>query len=122
MFNYFEQVNRLNPAATHVSVTLEVQVDKVTLFANPYYLDDTLRSERTLVSETVFNPMAAFSDFTYVTVEKMRARVEKNPYSLTVGDVFAGFGPGIALNMNCNVQIDVDSSIQVAKKLFRPGA
>lgn len=73
------------------------------------------------MSETVLNPFAAFADFTYVMVEKIRARVEKKLCSLTAGDVYAVFGLGIALYMNCNVQIDVDSSIHGAKGLFRPG-
>jgi hypothetical protein len=119
VFNYVEQVNRLNATAATGPWALETQVDEVALFANQYRLDDELRAERTLVSDDVFSPLP---DFSYATVEKLRGRYEKPSVVFTVGDTYAAFGRGIALNLNRNVDIDIDTSIQGVKGLFRPGA
>ncbi len=119
VLNYVEQVNRLNATVATGSWALETQIDEVALFANQYYLNDELRSERTLVDDDIFNPMPGIS---YATVEKLRAKYEKPAVVLTLGDTYAAFGRGIALNVNRNVDIDLDTSIQGVKALFRPGA
>jgi len=119
VFNYVEQVNRLNATVAFGAWAMETQVDEVALFANQYRLDGELRPERTLVSDDIFSPLPGFS---YATVEKIRARYEKPAVVFTVGDTYAAFGRGIALNLNRNVDIDIDTSIQGVKGLFRPGA
>ena len=119
VFNYFEQVNRLNATVAYGRWALETQIDEVALFANQYFLDGELRSERTLVNDGIFSPLPGFS---YATVEKLRAKYENPSMVLTIGDTYAAFGRGIALNANRNVDIDIDTSIQGAKALFRPGA
>ena len=55
VFNYVEQVNRLNAVVGYGRWTFAAQVDEVALFANRYYLDDVLRIERQLVLDGVPN-------------------------------------------------------------------
>lgn len=119
VFNYLEQVNRFNASATSGRWTLEFQVDQVALFANQYYLDDVLYTENQLLSPEVSSP---FPDFSYANPEKLRVRYDADDYSLTIGDAYVAFGRGLALNMNRNVDIDLDSSVQGVKGVFRPGA
>lgn len=119
VFNYVEQVNRINAHASTERLTLELQVDQVALFANQYYLNDQLRAERQLVSGEVFAPLPGFS---YANPEKVRLRYAGEGYTLQLGDSYAAFGRGIALNLNRNVDIDVDTSIQGGKLVARPGA
>lgn len=129
VFNYLEQVNRLNAAASSGDLSLELQVDQVALFANQYFLDDELRTERIFLEDAMFAPLTRedasggqLNRFGYVTLEKIRARIEKDSYTLAFGDTYAAFGRGIALNLNRNVDIDIDTSVQGFKGVFRPGA
>ncbi|MBA2321500.1 MAG: hypothetical protein H0V89_10115 [Deltaproteobacteria bacterium] len=119
VFDYIEQVNRLNANARSGRWGVDVQIDEVALFMNRYYLDGELYTERELVAEGTYNPMPGFS---YVNPEKMRVTWEGEHTSLVVGDAYAAFGRGVALNLNRNVDIDIDTSIQGFKGLFRPGA
>lgn len=120
VLNYIEQVNRINARAGTGPWSLEVQVDEVALFANRYYLDDVLQTERELVVDGVANFMPASTD-AYLNVEKVRLQYEKPLASIVLGDTYAAFGRGLALNINRNVDIDVDTSIQGAKTVIRPG-
>lgn len=127
VFNYVEQVNRLNATIGVGPWNFEAQVDEVALFANQYFLDGEPHVERDLLFDPMFAPFATdnpgeLNRFGYATLEKIRARVETDHYNLTFGDAYAAFGRGIALNMNRNVDIDIDTSIQGFKGLFRPGA
>lgn len=127
VFNYVEQVNRLNASVGVNEWTFEAQVDEVALFANQYYLDDVPYTERALLADPMFAPLATdregeLNRFGYATIEKIRARVETDHYNLTFGDAYAAFGRGVALNLNRNVDIDLDTSIQGFKGVFRPGA
>ncbi len=127
VFNYVEQVNRLNASVSHGDWTFEAQVDEVALFANQYILDGEVVAERQLLADQMFAPFATdrpgeLNRFGYATLEKIRARVEKPHHTLVFGDTYAAFGRGIALNVNRNVDIDIDTSIQGAKGVFRQGA
>ena len=72
-----------------------------------------------LLSPEVTSP---FPDYSYANPEKYRVRYDADNYSVTLGDSYVAFGRGLALNMNRNVDIDLDSSIQGVKGVFRPGA
>lgn len=119
IFNYVEQVNRLNLHVSRKGLAFEAQIDQVSLLANKYYLNDILRVERHLLDSRVWTPL---SDQFYVNPEKLRLRVERPNATWIVGDSYAAFGRGIALNLNRNVDIDVDTSIQGVKATLRPGA
>jgi hypothetical protein len=123
IFNYVEQVNRLNGTAQTGKWTFAVQVDEVALFADRYYLDEVLYLENDLTAEglpTVFPGRLA--DTAYLNVEKLRVTFEDDWGSISLGDSYVAFGRGAALNLNRNVDIDIDTSIQGAKALLRPGS
>ena len=121
VFNYVEQVHRLNALVSKGPWSVDAQWDEVALFANQSYLDGVLYPERTLVLDGVPNPLPD-AWYAYTTIEKFRVKHEAKASTISVGDVYAAFGRGIALNLNRNVDIDIDTSIQGAKAVFRPGA
>ncbi len=121
VFDYWEQVNRLNAVASTGPWSAAVQVDQVALWANRYYLDDVLFVERELVSPGLPTPFPP-GTFVYVNPEKVSVGVKGSVASLTLGDAYAAFGRGLALNLNRNVDIDIDTSLQGVKSVLSPGA
>ncbi len=118
-YDYVEQVNRLSASGSFGDWTVNAQVDEVALFRNQFYLDDELVVERELVDPDAFSPTPGFS---YLNVEKLMVRHQGETATITLGDHYASFGRGIVLNLNRNVDVDVDSSIQGVKAEWRPGA
>ncbi len=118
VLNYVEQVNRIVGTVSSGKWGFNVQVDEVALFANRYYLDDVLYVERELVAPDTTNVMPGES---YANVEKIRLKYETPDLNLALGDSYAAFGRGAALNLNRNVDIDIDSSIQGAKAIGHVG-
>lgn len=121
VFNYVEQVHRMNAVVSKGPWSVDAQWDEVALFANQYYLDGVLYPERILVLDGVPNPLPD-SWFAYTNLEKMRVKYESKLATVSVGDFYAAFGRGVALNLNRNVDIDIDTSIQGTKVVLRPGA
>lgn len=119
VFNYFEQVNRLNLSVGSGSWTFLAQVDEVVLTANRYVLDGEQYWERDLLSPEVYWP---FGPSWYVNPEKLGARYAGDEVTVKLGDYYAAFGTGLGLNLNRNVDIDIDTSIQGAHMLLRKGA
>ena len=119
VFNYVEQVDRLTLFANRDAHSLWLQVDQVALLANRYYLDDELVIERELKSPQLWSPMPGDS---YANLEKIAYAYDTKPLSVTIGDAYASFGRGLVLDLDRNVDIDIDSSIQGAKAVWRPGA
>jgi hypothetical protein len=118
VFNYAEQVNRLIGNFNLGKSSGFVQIDEVALFANHYYLDDELYAERDLTSPELWNPWPGSS---YLNLEKVRFTYKTGKIVLDVGDTYAAFGRGLALNVNRNVDIDIDTSIQGAKLVAHAG-
>jgi hypothetical protein len=124
VLNYIEQVNRLNGNVSAGRWAFSAQIDEVSLWANRYYLDDVLYVENVLTPEdmpSVFGN-TRFAETAYVNLEKVRASFEDSWGSVALGDSYVAFGRGIALNLNRNVDIDIDSSVQGVKAVLRPGA
>lgn len=118
VFNYVEQVDRFNLAVSRGPWALLLQVDQVVLAANRYVLDGASYWERDLVAPGVFSPLPGQ---TYVNPEKVQVRFAGDTLTWQLGDFYAAFGTGIALNVARNVDIDVDTSIQGAHVLWRSG-
>jgi hypothetical protein len=118
VFNYVEQVNRIVANGSVNSWKFGLQLDQVSLWANRYYLNDQLELERDLTEPDVFNPLPGD---VYLNPEKMWFKYETTKIAVTVGDFYAAFGRGMALNLTRNVDIDIDTSIQGASAIFRPG-
>jgi len=118
IFNYFEQVNRLNLLVRRDPWTALLQVDQVMLTANRYILDDVMYEERDLLSSDLWGPFER--DF-YLNPEKVGLRWTHDAVDLRMGDFYGAFGTGLALNLNRNVDIDIDTSIQGVQVLYRTG-
>jgi hypothetical protein len=118
IFNYVEQVNRLSTFFNRGKVNGWVQLDQVALFFNRYKLDGTLYNERELIQPGVRSLTPGFS---YVNLEKIALTYKSGDVDMTLGDFYAAFGRGGTLNLNRNVDIDIDTSIQGARAIYRPG-
>lgn len=122
VFNYIEQVNRLNIGVSKDAWRFNLQADQVALLANRYYLDDVMYVERPLLEgPSIVAPFGKDADV-YMNIEKFTAAYDTPDLTVQVGDVYAAFGRGVSLNLNRNVDIDIDTSIQGARIVARPGA
>lgn len=120
--DYVEQVNRLNLLLSQrwdsgSALTAGVQLDEVALFSNRYILDGTLYHSWDLLSDGVNSP---WQD-AFVELEKGYLTFRGRQGDLTLGDGYASFGRGIALNIKKNSDIDIDTSIRGAKGTLRLG-
>lgn len=135
VLNYVEQVNRFTGNVRAGPWSIYGQLDQVALLDNAFFLDDELFFERDLLAPSTWSVLAGgkastlgdsgwdrFARNSFINLEKIRAGYEQGKISFHLGDVYAAFGRGIALNVNRNVDIDIDTSIQGVKALWRPGA
>ncbi len=120
IFNYVEQVNRFTGLVASGPWQGFVQVDEVSLWANRYKIDGEVFTERALREPDVFWPLPGIDG--YANLEKVFLARESKLATVTLGDFYGAFGNGLALNINRNVDIDIDTSIQGAKVFMRPGA
>ena len=107
LFDYVEQVNRLNLLVTRGDTDLGLQVDEVWLFADRYYLDDVLTYEHQLIGEGLRSP----SPSSYVSAEKVWLTQRMGDVTVQVGDGYMSLGRGLALNLVKNTDIDIDTSV-----------
>jgi len=115
--DYFEQVGRFNLLIAKDDLNIGLQFDEVALFSNRYVLDGREQVTTPLYESTVQSPF----DDSYFLLEKMFVSKKWDTVELTVGDTYASFGRGLALNIVKNTDIDVDTSIRGAKGIFRTG-
>ena len=118
VLNYVEQVNRFSAFFTRGKYNGWAQLDQVALFFNRYSLDGQIYDERQLVQPSLRTRTPGFS---YVNLEKLAITRKSGDLDLTLGDFYAAFGRGGVLNLNRNVDIDIDTSIQGVKATYRPG-
>ena len=115
--DYFEQVGRYNLLIAKDDLNIGLQFDEVALFSNRYVLDGREQATTPLYDPTVQSPF----DDAYFLIEKMFVSKKWDTVEFTVGDTYASFGRGLALNIVKNTDIDVDTSIRGAKGIFRTG-
>ena len=113
--DYIEQTNRLNLLAVNGTLSIGAQVDEVALLLNRYILDGTLYRSWPLYDESLLSP----SPDVFLTLEKLYLQQRWARLELTVGDTYASFGRGLALNIVKNTDIDIDTSIRGVKAVFR---
>ncbi len=112
VLDYFEQVERINLLLTRPGLSVGAQLDEGAFFANRYILDGEEVQERPLYDPAHFvSPW----DNALVRLEKVYLEKRWDHISLIVGDTYASFGRGIALNIVKNTNIDIDTSIRGAK-------
>ncbi len=117
VLDYGEQVDRLTLTATKGWLTLSLQADEVTLFANRYYLDEVETWERDLLAPAFDHPWNA----TFVSVEKVFAQAQGARGEVRLGDTYVSFGRGMALALVRNSEIDIDTSIRGARGVVHLG-
>lgn len=115
--DYVEQVNRLNLLIVKDTLSVGAVVDEVALFSNRYILDGELYHSWPLYDDSVLSP---FPD-AYLTLEKLFLQQRWKHVELTLGDTYASFGRGLALNIVKNTDIDIDTSIRGVKAVVRAG-
>ena len=117
VLNYTEQVLRNNLLVSKPGLVIGLQLDEAAFFGNEYYLDDVLTTERSLYEDGMPSPF----DHALVRLEKAYVSKRWGTNELTVGDTYASFGRGIALNLIKNTGIDLDTSIRGARGSGRLG-
>lgn len=108
LYDYAEVVGRLNLLADDGLWQVGTQVDGVGMLWSHYYLDDVKTYEFDLLGEGAGSPsQAAFGN-----VEKVWLSHRFDAGEVQLGDGYASFGRGLALNLVKNTDIDVDTSIR----------
>ena len=120
--DYVEQVNRMNLLLSQRwsggdAMTVGLQIDEVALFSNRYILDGTLTHSWDLLGQGVQSPW----EDALIELEKGYLTWRPRQAEVTLGDTYASFGRGIALNIKKNTDIDIDTSIRGAKGTLRLG-
>ncbi len=120
--DYVEQVNRLNALLSQRwdngdGLSVHLQLDEVALFSNRYRLDGVLYHSWQLYDPTVQSPWPD----ALIEVEKLGLLYRGGFGELAVGDTYASFGRGIALNIKKNTDIDIDTSIRGARAVIGTG-
>lgn len=111
VLDYVETVNRLDLSATDGRATLGMRADAVALWGNRYFLDEVEYTERELYLDGVRSPW----EHALVSVEKVYGQFRGRHASAELGDTYASFGRGFALNLVKNTDIDIDTSLRGVK-------
>lgn len=117
VLDYWEQVNRLNLLVNKDPLSIGAQVDEVLFVGNRYFLDGEEVFERNLYEPGFTSPSPNF----LLRLEKSWVRRKGDNLDITLGDAYASFGRGAALNMVKNTNIDIDTSIRGARLDARAG-
>jgi hypothetical protein len=118
LHDYVEQVGRINGLLTKDGLTLAAQVDEAAFFLNRYTLDGEMMNSWELYREDDYEML---SPNRIVRLEKLSAEQRWSSAAVMVGDTYASFGRGIALNIVKKTDIDVDTSIQGGRLTLSQG-
>ncbi|MEC7984439.1 MAG: hypothetical protein VX278_04710 [Myxococcota bacterium] len=116
LHDHIEQIEKINILFDSKKTKIRFQFDQVSFMLNKYKLDGELKYSWNLLDSSVVSP---FKDF-YFIPEKVTLEHKIGRLDIGLGDVYASFGRGIALNVIQNTKVDIDTSIRGA--LFRYGA
>lgn len=117
VLDYVEAVNRLGVHGGNGAWTMSAQGDAVVLFENAYILDDVYTQERTLWGTGLSGP----TDDSWFALEKFSVANQGKHGSVVLGDTYASFGKGIALNLVNNADIDLDTTVRGVKGVLSFG-
>ncbi len=118
VFDYQEAVQRISLVGGNPGLTLGVQADAVALFSNAYILDGELTYERDLYT----GGLLTFHPNWWAGIEKLWLSGRDGAVDWTLGDSYAAFGRGYALNVVKNTDIDLDTSLRGAQLGVSAGA
>ncbi len=107
ILDYVEAVDRVDITGGNQRFTVSLSGDAVGLWGNRYILDGELHHERDLYTD-ISSPW----DDALFQLEKVTAVLRSDVGVLTIGDSYAAFGRGIAVNLNKNTDIDIDTSLR----------
>jgi hypothetical protein len=110
LHDHIEQIEKFNLLFDSPDTKIRLQFDQVGFMLNKYILDDNLKYSWNLLDNTVSAP---FEDLFWV-VEKFTIEKQIGRTNIGIGDVYASFGRGIALNVIQNTKVDIDTSIRGA--------
>lgn len=117
VLDYEEAVARLSLSGGGSALTLGLQGDAAALYSNAYLLDGELTYERDLYDVGLYGPHPNW----YFSPEKLWAMGSRPGLNWAVGDSYAAFGRGFALNLVKNTDIDLDTSIRGAHATISAG-
>ena len=117
ILDYIEVVDRLDITGGNSHLTLSLRGDAVALFGNRYILDGELLHERPLYTD-IGGP---FDDALF-QLEKMSVVARSQRGAVTLGDFYASYGRGIAVNLNKNTDIDIDTSMRGVSGVLHVGS
>jgi hypothetical protein len=110
VLDYWEEVFRNNLLLTKEGLVIGAQLDQAAYFSNRYRLDGVIVDERFLYDENWQSPF----DHALVRMEKLYLVKQWDNVELGLGDNYASYGRGFALNAIKNTAIDIDTSIRGA--------
>ena len=110
VLDYWEEVFRNNLLLTKEGLVIGAQLDQAAYFSNRYRLDGVIVDERFLYDENWQSPF----DHALVRMEKLYLIKQWDNVELGLGDNYASYGRGFALNAIKNTAIDIDTSIRGA--------
>ena len=108
ILDYWEEVFRNNLLLTKEGLVIGLQVDQAAYFSNRYRLDGVVIDERFLYDENWQSPF----DHSLVRMEKLYLIKRWDNVEVGLGDNYASYGRGLALNAIKNTAIDIDTSIR----------
>ncbi len=117
ILDYVEAVDRLDITGGNSRLTISLSGAAVALFGNRYILDGELYHERPLYTD-IGGP---FDDALF-QLEKVSVVTRAQRGALTFGDSYASFGRGIAVNLNKNTDIDIDTSMRGVSGVLHVGS
>lgn len=117
VLDYQEAVERLTVIGGNDKLSLGIQGDAVMLYSNAYRLDGNLTYERDLAAPGLWSPTHDL----WFGIEKIWIESRGKHGVVDVGDSYAAFGRGLALNLVKNSEIDVDTSLRGLKGVVSAG-
>ena len=117
LLDYIEQVQRVSLTLNKDNTTIGARFDEVALFANRYILDGELNYDWQLYDATISSPFPS----ALVQLEKLYLTQKWDNLEISVGDTYASFGRGIALNVVRISGLDIDTSLRGAKMELSSG-
>lgn len=130
---FVEEVTRVTGRANTGRWGFQAQIDQVAFLPMPHMIDGERKGFTPTLYAPCFlddnicvsNPFGDRDNRTqdrfYMNPEKLAVSWTGDDVDVTIGDFYAAFGIGSSLNLNRNVDNDVDTSIQGAKVVARPG-
>lgn len=121
---FVEQVGRLTGRISRDKLRFDFQLDQLAFVGLPHTVDGESTSKPPPMQFGCGLPSCVgfkVSDGLYVNPEKLALLYTAPKLEVTLGDFYEAFGTGVVLNINRNVDVDIDTSIQGGRVVAKPG-